>query len=241
MRYGIFSDVHANLEAFEAVLGALSKEAVDKYICAGDIVGYGADPVECIRRLNGLNVKSVAGNHDAGCIGKLPLEWFNHYAKEALAWTRGIIGFDDMIFLRSLRLVEEEGPFTIVHGTLNRPERFNYMLDIADAFHAQKMCKTQICIVGHTHIPCIIEFEGSSIRVIDKEVAKIKPGCKYVINVGSVGQPRDGISKTCFCVYDDELSEFYIKRAEYDIQRTQGKILKNKLPRILADRLAVGR
>lgn len=241
MRYAIVSDIHSNLEALEAVINDLSCERIDKYLCVGDIVGYGANPVECVRRIKELNAVIVCGNHDWACAGKLELSWFNHYAKEALLWTRSALGFDDLNFLRSLRLVEQIDLFTIAHGTLNRPERFEYMLDIAEAFQSQKICKTQVCVVGHTHIPFIVEFKGADINVVAEDTVKISAGCKYVINAGSVGQPRDGDCRACYCVYDSDTSEFRIKRIDYDIEKTKDKIIKAGLPRLLADRLSVGR
>lgn len=241
MRYAIVSDIHGNLEALEAVIKALSTESIDKYICVGDIVGYGADPVDCVQRMKELNATIVCGNHDWACAGKIDVNWFNHYAREAVLWTRTALGFDDLNFLRSLMLVEEVNHFTVVHGTLHRPEKFEYMLDITEAFQSQRLCKTQVCVVGHTHIPSIVEFRGSDINVIDSNIAKVNAGCKYVINAGSVGQPRDGDSRACYCGYDTDTSEFHIKRVDYDIETARSKIIKANLPRIFADRLAVGR
>lgn len=241
MRYGIISDIHSNLEAFEAVISVLSTGYIDQYLCVGDIVGYGADPKECIRRLKELNAKIICGNHDWACIGKVDLSWFNNYAREAILWTRDALGFDDLNFLRSLRLVEEIDLFTMAHGTLHRPERFDYMLDIADAFQSQKVCKTQVCVVGHTHQPFIVEFSSSKINVLEEERIKIISGYKYVINAGSVGQPRDGNPKACYCIYDTQTCEFEIRRISYDIEKAQQKIISAGIPRILADRLVAGR
>lgn len=241
MRYGIFSDVHGSLEALQAVMKAYKKEAIDKYLCAGDIVGYGADPIECIKLVRESEPVIVAGNHDWAAAGKMGLEYFNPYAKEAVKWTQKQLGREELKYLKDLKLLRQEQNLTLVHGTLYEPGDFHYVYDIYSAGRTIELCSAQICIIGHSHIPFIITSKGPELKFIDKLQTKIDSDIKYIINAGSVGQPRDNDPRACFCVYDTESQIFQIKRIEYDIKKAQAKILKAGLPEILATRLAEGR
>ncbi len=240
MRYGIVSDIHSNLEAFEAVLDALSKEKIDRYICVGDIVGYGADPRACIKKVRQLNIVTVLGNHDAGCIGFTDLSYFNEHAKAAVIWTKEILNQSDLEYLKTLRLVIEMGDFTLVHGTLDNPEAFHYMLDTYRALRSFDAMKTRILFVGHSHVPGIFEYKKDNLKYFYQKKIKPSENAKYIVNTGSVGQPRDGDSRASFVIYDTDQNEIYIKRIEYDIEKARKKILKTDLPPILADRLSRG-
>lgn len=240
MRYGIISDIHSNLEAFEAVLGALSKEKIDRYICVGDIVGYGADPRACVKKVKQLNITTVLGNHDAGCIGFTDLFYFNEHAKAAVIWTKEILKQSDLEYLKTLRLVIEIGDFTLTHGTLDNPEAFHYMLDTYRALKSFDAMKTRILFVGHSHVPGIFEYKNGTLKYFCQEEIEPYENAKYIVNAGSVGQPRDGDSRASFVIYDTEKNEICIKRVEYDIEKAKEKILKAGLPSILADRLSRG-
>ncbi len=240
MRYGIVSDIHSNLEALEAVLDALSKEKIDKYICVGDIVGYGADARACIKKVRQLNIVTVLGNHDAGCIGFTDLSYFNERAKAAVIWTKEILSQSDLEYLKTLRLVIEMGDFTLAHGTLDNPEAFHYMLDTYWASRSFDAMKTRILFVGHSHVPGIFEHKKGNLKYFHQEKIKPSKNAKYIVNTGSVGQPRDGDSRACFVIYDTLHDEICIKRVEYDIEKAKDKILKASLPPMLADRLSRG-
>ncbi len=240
MRYGIVSDIHSNLEAFEAVLDALSKEKIDKYICVGDIVGYGADPRACIKKVRQLNIVTVLGNHDAGCIGFTDLSYFNKQAKTAVIWTKEILNQSDLEYLKILRLVIEMGDFALAHGTLDNPEAFYYMLDRYRALRSFDAMKTRILFVGHSHVPGIFEHRKDNLKYFYQKKIKLSKNAKYIINTGSVGQPRDGNSRASFVIYDTHRDEICIKRIEYDIGKAKEKILKAGLPPMLADRLSKG-
>jgi predicted phosphodiesterase len=134
MRYGIFSDIHSNLEAFEAVISVYEKEGINRYLCIGDIIGYGADPCRCIEKIRQLADIVVSGNHDWAVVNKFPLHYFNPIAKEAIIWTKNLLDEKDKTFLSNLRLVYEEEDFTIVHGTLDRPSEFDYLQE----YHKQR-------------------------------------------------------------------------------------------------------
>jgi len=223
MRYGIFSDIHSNLEALEAVLEALKKEKVDRYLCAGDIVGYAADPGECLKIIKGLNCPTVCGNHDWAVADMFDCSAFNDAARAAVEWTKVNLSGPEKDYLKGLPLVYEEEKITMVHGSLVRPEAFEYVFGGEAAAKTIELCKTDICFIGHTHQP----FEYHK-------------GIKCLVNVGSVGQPRDGDPKAAYCVFDSESGQVRIKRVEYDVRSAMKKILAAGLPEYLAMRLAEG-
>lgn len=223
MRYCIFSDIHSNLEALEAVLDAIRKEKPDRYLCAGDIVGYAANPSECIKIVRDLNCPIVCGNHDRAVAGMLDYSDFNDAAQAAVEWTKAVLNEWEKDYLRELPLLHEEGQITMVHGSLDKPEAFKYVFDEEAAAKTIKLCRTRTCFIGHTHSP----FECHL-------------GTKLLVNVGSVGQPRDGDSRAAYCLYDSEKDTLRIKRVEYDIKKAGAKILAAGLPEILATRLDKG-
>lgn len=242
MRYAIFSDVHSNLEALEAVLNAYKKEAIDKYLCVGDIVGYASNPKECIGRIKQDKIVTVAGNHDWASVGLFSCEYFNALASQAVAWTKLNLGEEDKDFLKSLKLTYKNKDLTIAHGTLDNPQDFNYLTDGYLAQESFKLLETDICFVGHTHVPAIfIQDSSSGIHFWEESFIKIKPQNRYIVNVGSVGQPRDGNPKASYCIYDTEGREIQIKRISYNVELAKNKIIKAGLPQFLGDRLLSGR
>lgn len=242
MRYAILSDIHGNLEAFKAVLDALSEERIGAFLSVGDVVGYGADPKECIALLRSLEPEIlIAGNHEWGVIGLKELEYFNELAQRAVLWTRNVLNKNDIEYLKSFSLVYEDGNITLVHGALNMPEEFYYIFDTDDADVTISKMRNPLCFVGHSHVPGI--FVSNHNKVESLEAGKIHIDCerKYVINVGSVGQPRDGDPRASYAVYDNEEAALEIKRVEYDVETAQNKILQAGLPPRLARRLSEGR
>lgn len=242
MRYCIFSDVHGNWQAFEAVSKSFKKEKIDKYIYLGDVIGYGAQPHACITGLRLLKPAAViAGNHEWGVIGLLGIDYFNEYAAQSILWTASVLSKEEIEYLKSFQLFHEDDRFTLVHGSLVKPARFNYIMTPNDADIAIKLARTDLCFVGHSHAAgfyiynngCTIYNRNAKIRVGD--------GNKYLINVGSVGQPRDGDNRSSYVIYDDAKQTIEIKRVEYDIITAQRRILDAGLPAWLASRLAEGR
>ena len=251
MRYAILSDVHANLEALTAVLDALSTEHIDGYLCLGDVVGYGADPAACLARLTAVGATMIAGNHDLACIGKLDLEWFNEVARAAILWTRDQLSVADLDQLRRLPLTMAVEPFTLVHGTLSHPARFEYLIHLAQAIDTLTICQTLCCLVGHTHTPCGLEYDRHHRRVTrvvtrEAELAQMTfhndpTAFRYLLNPGSVGQPRDGDARASCAVIDTVRTDISVRRIPYDVATAQRKIRAAGLPAFLADRLALGR
>lgn len=241
MRYGIFSDVHSNLEALEAVLSLLRKEGAEEYLCVGDIVGYGADPGECIERIQALKGRGVGGNHDWACVERFPVEEFNPFAREAIVWTKSVLGKEPLRFLESLQSLCVFGEMTLVHGSLDDPEEFRYIFDVESASPTLALLQTKICFVGHSHLPMI--FSRGSEGVIQAHHGKVKleKNRHYLVNVGSVGQPRDGDPRASCAIFDSETSFVEIRRLPYDIASAQKKIIGAGLPPFLAARLSEGR
>ena len=242
MRYGIFSDVHSNLEALDAVINAYKKEAIDKYLCVGDLVGYATNPKACIEKVKALAAVIVAGNHDWACVDLFSVDYFNPYAKDAIFWTRRNLDDIDKSLLESLKLIYKNENFTLVHGTLDNPRDFNYMTDGYIAEQTFRLLETNICFVGHTHVVgTFINDKLGQLHYRQDDSIDISPGNKYIINVGSVGQPRDGNPKASYCTYDTDKKEVQIKRIDYDIQTARKKIIAVGLPKFLGDRLLSGR
>ncbi|MGE4358181.1 MAG: metallophosphoesterase [Candidatus Omnitrophota bacterium] len=242
MRYAILGDIHSNLEALSEVLGELRRESIDEYYSIGDIVGYYANPKECIEIIRRVCKNSVAGNHDWACVDKLSLDWFNDLAKEAIIWTANLLDKDEKDFLFHRELVYQKEDFTLVHGTLFKPEKFYYLNNLSYAWMCFQNLKTKILFLGHTHIPffCFMDSGGKVLYSFENKIF-LKDGFRYIVNVGSVGQPRDGDRRASFCIYDTEENYVELRRVEYDFRKTQGKILNNSLPEELALRLAWGR
>lgn len=240
MRYALIGDVHGNLEALEAVLSSIGKEKVDQVLCLGDIVGYGANPIECINLVKKECVKTVAGNHDHAAIGLTDIDYFNPFAKQAVLWTSERLSEDEINYLASLKLVEREGAFTMVHAALDRPRSWGYILNTFDAAVNFEIQADPLCFIGHSHVAVAYQKRDNFVSG-HRFINKLDLKQQYIINVGSVGQPRDGDSRSCYVVYDSSLQTLKLKRVEYDISNAQKKIIAAGLPEILADRLTIGR
>lgn len=242
MRYGIFADIHSNLEALDAVIEAYQKEAIDKYLCIGDSVGYAANPKECVKKIRQLSWAVVAGNHDWASVYLFSVDYFNPVAAEAIFWTRQNLDDDSRYFLENLKPVYRNEDLTLVHGTLDNPQEFNYMTDGYIAWETFKILETDICFIGHTHVPGVFMTDKDGHMQYRKDdFIEIKKGFKYIINAGSVGQPRDGDPKAAYSIYDTDKKEVRIKRMDYNIEVTRKKIIAAGLPGFLADRLLAGR
>jgi diadenosine tetraphosphatase ApaH/serine/threonine PP2A family protein phosphatase len=244
MRIGILGDIHSNLDALRAVVSALKDRSIDHWVQVGDIVGYGAEPVECIQLVRELGCTVCLGNHDAAVVGLLSTEYFNPYARQAVEWTRRQLDSDEMDFLRQLPLVVEREQYTVVHGTLHLPDEFGYVMSVVEAKDSMRGQNSKVCFVGHSHVPAIY-LQGASPEevqvVFSPEVtAKTDAATKVLMNVGSVGQPRDEDPRAAYAIYDTETGEASILRVDYDIGSAQRKILAAGLPEVLASRLALG-
>jgi predicted phosphodiesterase len=240
MRFAIVSDIHANLEAFEAVLADARDNKCTHFVCLGDVVGYNANPHECVALVQGLDCPIVKGNHDEQASLVESSRDFNEMAEAAIQWTRDNLAVEDKDWLRDLKMQRQVRDFTIVHATLDTPEQWGYVFNNLDAAASFTYQHTTVCFFGHTHVPiAFIRDEGVQRQQIDK--LRIDPGKKYFINVGSVGQPRDGDWHAAYCIYHVESNLVEQRRIKYDLATAQKKIIDAGLPPMLAERLAVGR
>ena len=259
MKYAVIADIHGNLEALNAVIARADAERVKKYICAGDIVGYNANPKECLKIVQSLDLVAVVrGNHDEYAGNDDSLNGFNPGAAKALMWTRQQLTDTQRKWLIQLKLKEVmcNEDITVVHATLDHPNVWKYIYDkynAADNFFHQT---TSFCFYGHSHVPVLFKYSASLDDKIFgvnqvKEWGKISDsettvpvstdyGCKYLVNVGSVGQPRNWDTRASFAVYDSTSRTLKRISVEYDIEAAQEKIRKAKLPENLALRLEIG-
>lgn len=243
MRIAILGDVHGNLEALSAVVDAARNEGVDEWVQVGDLVGYGPEPSECIDVVRDLGCVVCMGNHDAAVLGMLDTAYFNSYARAAIEWTRLRMRARDLDYLRSLQLVVQKKEYTVVHGTLHMPDLFGYVVSQVEAHDSLRLQSTFLCFVGHSHVPAI--YLQRSDREIDwvnqSEVELSVANCqKVLVNVGSVGQPRDEDPRAAYAICDTVAKTVAIRRVKYDIPSVQRKIRAAGLPEMLAHRLSLG-
>jgi diadenosine tetraphosphatase ApaH/serine/threonine PP2A family protein phosphatase len=239
-KYAIIGDVHGNWEALSTVLKDAEEHGVTGYVCVGDVVGYNANPAECLEKVRELKCVTVRGNHDHYCSHDECLEDFHPLAAKVVDWTRSQLTAEQIQFLRDLKMSTMVEGFTIVHSTLDMPEKWGYVFDPIEADASFNYQTTSVCFHGHTHLPAYYEKAG---RVIKSEYTRVKiqVGRKYFINVGSVGQPRDGDPRSAYAIYDIKMREVELRRLKYDIGKAQEKIMKAGLPERLAKRLEVGK
>jgi predicted phosphodiesterase len=246
MRIGLFSDVHANLEALEAVLKGFKSEKIDRYVCLGDIVGYGADPNECCQLVRELTDLVVIGNHDAACCGHMSSEWFNLEARTAVEEHARMLETSHMQWLAQLPYRLDFENMLLCHGSPYRLEEFLYILDETDIEEIVQHVPTRpwLIFVGHTHRgTTFIYREKPSLRIWEdtREMIRLRPEQGYVFNVGSVGQPRDGDWRASYAIMDTETMTFTLKRIAYDVDMASAKIERLGLPLALSRRLYMGR
>ena len=241
MKYAIISDIHSNLEAFKTVLKKIENLAVDQIICLGDIVGYGPSPNECVEIVRENNITCILGNHDRAACGMIDPVYFNPIAKQAVLWTRKNISQDNSQFLRNLPTTIEYDNFLVLHGAISDPDK--YLINISDTEEEFPLLADQkIGFFGHTHIQTYFTYLGGVITQSKNSEAVVKDRAKYLINPGSVGQPRDRDPRASLLVYevDGDKKRLTYKRVDYDIGATQKKIFEADLNPSLAQRLSYG-
>ena len=245
MRLGIFSDVHGNLEALQAVLDAYQQAQIDRYICLGDTVGYGANPNECCQIVRDLAHHVILGNHDAACSGRMSTEWFNAAARAAVEGHQRMLDPLHLSWLAQLPYRIEHDPMLFCHGSPYQQEEFFYILDEADveAVLHHGAAHQPLIFVGHTHRgTTFIVREQPALHIWEDSYPTIHivPENRYVFNVGSVGQPRDGDWRASYGIFDTAARTFELRRAEYDVDTASEKIRRLGFPLTLSDRLFHG-
>lgn len=240
-KLAIFSDIHGNLHALKAVLAAIDEMGLTEMICLGDVVGYGARPNECCAILRERGIPTLAGNHDHAAVGMIDITFFNDIAKRAVYWTRDNLDKENEEWLRERPYVETMSPeFYFVHASPVDPAAWNYVLTFGEARNCFETTTERFCCIGHSHQPAIVEKNGKDLYCPEGYTVPIKDECRYLINVGSVGQPRDRDPKACFVHIDLDEKLIHFVRVPYDIEAAQQAILEQELPRELAERLAIG-
>jgi len=245
MRYAILSDIHGNLEAFRRVIEYLNMESIDRYLFLGDIVGYGANPNECIEIIkNNYKYYSVIGNHDAVMVNRHFFSYYNPYAKKCLEWTWEVLSHENKQFLETLPLTTVVDDIQLVHSSPSTPDSWYYMTEIEDIRENLNFIGNSICFFGHTHRPAFYTYDSTTdVLTLHHpfDTIDVAPDqFQYIINVGSVGQPRDGNPKTSFGIYDTNYQQIKLIRLEYDNRTASKKISDAGLPDIIAQRLLIG-
>jgi len=246
MRLAVIADIHSNREALDSVLARIDQEGVGAILNLGDLVGYNASPNECLELLQGRNVWNLAGNHDLALLDPERAQHFNIIAYEALMWCRQQVRPEFLKFLQGLPLLREQpGSFMACHGTPTSPDTY-----IAYHFQGKRVLKDllsrpnlRVCFFGHTHRRALWyrDIRGKvALRQISPTTMQLSPEEHYLINPGSVGQPRDGNPEAAYAIFDDEECSIHFKSAPYDVRGAQRRILAAGLPPYLAERLALG-
>ncbi len=245
MKIGFISDIHGNFEALDVAMAKLREQNVDEIVCIGDIVGYGAEPGKCIDVVEKNAKTIIAGNHDWASVGKTDITYFNKFGREAILWTSEVLLPHHRSFLAELKLSYSDSDWCAVHSTPHEPARWRYIFSTADAIEQFAHFDSKVCFIGHSHIPDIFTDKGDNIQISvpfneQEAIVKILHDRRYIVNVGSVGQPRDEDVRGCTAIYDTDAEIVKFVRFYYPVPDAQEKIIAAGLPAFLAERLERG-
>ena len=238
--YAVLGDIHSNLEALTVVLEDAAERGANAFVCVGDVVGYNANPAECLEKIKEIDAVVCRGNHDHYCSHDECLEDFHPLAANVIDWTRKQLTSAQLQYLKELKYYVRLNGFTVVHSTLDMPEKWGYVFDSLEANAHFNYQSTSLCFHGHTHVPLVFE-KSSRARRLNVDKLNLSLGVKYFVNVGSVGQPRDGNPDASYVLYNMENREIEFRRLKYDVAKAQRKVRKVGLPERLAERLALGK
>jgi diadenosine tetraphosphatase ApaH/serine/threonine PP2A family protein phosphatase len=242
VRLAFFSDVHANWEALTAVLEDFARQNVERSFFLGDAVGYGADPNPCVKAICGATKVRLLGNHDYAALGQIETSQFNQYARLSIEWTKEVLTAESIQLLSGFTVQEELDDFHLVHATPKTPLEWEYLLDLDDAEENFNYFSKPVCLIGHSHKPLIVRKHKEEHAALFPEAAVVlEPDWRYIINIGSVGQPRDGNPKACYLLYDTDSREARLVRVAYDVAAAQKKMKALDLPEYLIERISAGR
>jgi diadenosine tetraphosphatase ApaH/serine/threonine PP2A family protein phosphatase len=242
MRIGIFSDVHANIEALTAVMDAFESERIDKYVCIGDVVGYGASPNECCDIVRKGCAFTILGNHDAAVAGRMDYSYYYDAARNALDLHARQLSPENMQWLRTLPYDREDGEVYFCHGSPVNLEEFEYIFSVEQASRCLDMWEelASVTFIGHSHLCKSFALTRDDVYEVVATKFAIRPDHRYIISVGSVGQPRDYDNRASYTVYDTDEKVFEFKRVAYDIDAAAQKIFSSDLERNFGNRLFLG-
>jgi len=240
VRIAVLSDVHGNLEALDAVLADVDRSGVDRLYSLGDIVGYGPSPAACLEIVRRRAAVSLIGNHDAAVAGRSSLEDFNEFARSAVEWTAARLDVGQIEYLEMLPYVHRSPELLLVHASPIEPERWHYIHGLADiAVHFAAFAE-RLCFVGHSHRPGIYAISGDGGVARRGECVSLRPGQRYLVNAGSVGQPRDRDPRASYIIYDAAIESVEVRRVAYPVERTQERMRAVGIPAFLIDRIGAG-
>lgn len=240
MIHAVLSDIHGNVDALDAVLEDLERHRPASVVCLGDFVGYGAAPNECVERLRPRIEAAVTGNHDVVAVGRFKLGSFNSDAATAARWTADQLSPENRDWLAALPYTARWRGNLLVHASPIEPEQWHYVLSIDDAQHELAAFEEPLALIGHSHVPGAFVSQRGRVRYLRDEVVPLAPGARHLVNVGSVGQPRDGDARAAYLLWDDVASTVRHVRLDYDIDKAMTRIRDAGLPRFLAERLRWG-
>jgi diadenosine tetraphosphatase ApaH/serine/threonine PP2A family protein phosphatase len=244
MKYAIISDVHSNLEALAAAVEDIRASGADRIICCGDVVGYGPQPEECCAILKSAGIICTLGNHDAALIGRLSISGFNEYALKAIGINAELISADSKLYISSLPERLCENGILFVHGSPRDPVN-EYLSSVDKLRNNIVLIKERVCFHGHTHYPMVYSENesgsGNVERPFDGFSISLAENKKYIINVGSVGQPRDNDPRCCLVYFDTDTGVVVFRRIEYDVPAVQARMRAIGIPDFLVTRLLTGR
>ena len=244
MRLGIISDIHANFEALTAVYYDLLDQGFDRIVCLGDVVGYGASPKECIDFFIDKKIVCLRGNHDTYTID-IGGDWkIQPFAKDVIHWLQSTLTTRYIKWLKNLPFQHLEEDIQFVHSSLEALDGvyWPYILGTERAHLHFYLQVAMFCFYGHTHIPLLFEYDSKTIRMnyLQSQTFDLLSSSKYLVNCGSVGQPRDYDKRACYVIFDTKTGELVVRRVEYDFKKAQKRILDAGLPEVLAERLSHG-
>jgi len=241
MRSALISDIHGNLEALTSVLHHIETQKVGRIFCLGDVVGYGADPSACLALVAENCEIVLKGNHEAAVLGIQSTEHYNTAARTAADWTRHSLSDSDLDLMASFELEKHLEDCYLVHASPDDPDQWHYIFTVAEATRAFEQLNGNLGFHGHSHIPAILlECGSGKPRAQGGHTFTPDPESRYLVNIGSIGQPRDNDPRACYVVFDSDEYEIEFHRVEYDIKTAQQKMISASLPEVLASRLAAG-
>ena len=242
MKIAVISDIHGNLEALTAVLRDIESRQVEGIHCLGDVIGYGCDPQACLKLVEENCDTKLIGNHEYMLLGRSSVEQCNPSAQESFKWTQNELTDFDMALIEKYEIQRKIDDVLFVHASTYKPEEWHYIVNREQAGRAFNNLDESVCFFGHSHLPTIfLEMPHELPRIKTGHDFLMDPDQRYLINVGSVGQPRDNDPRACYVVADTDTGDVYFNRVDYDVKTTQEKMANARLPQMLIERLSVGR